>query len=129
MVGWYHQLTGHEFEQAPGVGDGQGSLVCCSPWRCEESDMTEWLNWNWAHRKYIMFWFRMLRLKEKNYRLHSGRRENRKSKTEIRNPSDKTRPLKIQKKRNGRQIVFFDETSILYKLHHIFGEQNSWTCN
>ena len=32
MVGWYHQLSGHEFEQAPGVGDGQGSLVCCSPW-------------------------------------------------------------------------------------------------
>ena len=32
MVGWHHQLHGHEFEQAPGVGDGQGSLVCCSPW-------------------------------------------------------------------------------------------------
>ena len=31
-VGWHHQLDGHEFEQAPGVGDGQGSLVCCSPW-------------------------------------------------------------------------------------------------
>ena len=32
MVAWHHQLDGHEFEQAPGVGDGQGSLVCCSPW-------------------------------------------------------------------------------------------------
>ena len=32
MVGWHHQLNGHEFEQAPEVGDGQGSLVCCSPW-------------------------------------------------------------------------------------------------
>jgi len=32
MVGWHHQLDGHKFEQAPGVGDGQGSLVCCSPW-------------------------------------------------------------------------------------------------
>ena len=32
MVGWHHQLDGHDFEQAPGVGDGQGSLVCCSPW-------------------------------------------------------------------------------------------------
>ena len=32
MVGWHHQLNGHEFNQAPGVGDGQGSLVCCSPW-------------------------------------------------------------------------------------------------
>ena len=32
MVGWYHQLNGHEFEQAPGVGEGQGSLACCSSW-------------------------------------------------------------------------------------------------
>ena len=45
MVGWHHQLYGHEFEQAPGVGDGQGSLACCSPWGHKESDMTEWLNW------------------------------------------------------------------------------------
>ena len=41
MVGWHHGLNGHEFEQAPGDGDGQGSLVCCSPGRCKESDMTE----------------------------------------------------------------------------------------
>ena len=40
MVGWYHQLDGHEFEQALGVGDGQGSLACCSPWGHKESDMT-----------------------------------------------------------------------------------------
>ena len=33
MVGWHHQLNGHEFEQTPGVGDRQGGLVCCSPWR------------------------------------------------------------------------------------------------
>ena len=38
MVGWHHQLNGHEFEQALGVGDGQGSLVCFSPWGCKESD-------------------------------------------------------------------------------------------
>ena len=38
MVGWHHQLKGHEFEQALGVGDGQGSLVCCSPWGRKESD-------------------------------------------------------------------------------------------
>ena len=42
---WHHWLNGHEFEQAPGVADGQGSLVCCSPWGCKESDTTEWLNW------------------------------------------------------------------------------------
>ena len=44
MVGWHHQLEGHEFEQALGVGDGQGSLVCWSPWDYRESDMTERLN-------------------------------------------------------------------------------------
>ena len=44
MVGWHHQLDGHEFEQAPRVGDGQGSLACCSPWGLKELDMTEWLN-------------------------------------------------------------------------------------
>ena len=44
MVGWHHRLEGHEFEQALGVGDGQGSLVCCSPWSPKESDMTELLN-------------------------------------------------------------------------------------
>ena len=41
MVGWHHRLDGHEFEQAPGVGDGQGSLACCSPWGCKELDMTK----------------------------------------------------------------------------------------
>ena len=41
MVGWHHRLDGHEFEQAPGVGDGQGALACCSPWGCKELDMTE----------------------------------------------------------------------------------------
>ena len=46
MVGWHHRFNGHEFEQAPGVGDGQGSLVCCSPWDCKELDTTEWLNSN-----------------------------------------------------------------------------------
>ena len=45
MAGWYHQLDGHEFEQASGVDDGQGSLVCCSPWSHKKSDMTGWLNW------------------------------------------------------------------------------------
>ena len=47
MIGWHHQLSGHEFEQAPGIDDGQGSLVCCSPWGHKESDngwATE-LNW------------------------------------------------------------------------------------
>ena len=44
MVGWHHQLDGHEFEQALGVGDGQGSLVCCSPWGYKELDSTEQLN-------------------------------------------------------------------------------------
>ena len=41
MAGWHFQFNGHEFEQAPGVGEGQGSLACCSPWSCKELDMTE----------------------------------------------------------------------------------------
>ena len=45
MVGWHHWLNGHEFDQTPRVGDGQGSLLCCSPWGCRELDMTKWLNW------------------------------------------------------------------------------------
>ena len=44
MFGWHHQLDGHEFEQVLGGGDGQGSLECCSPWSCKDSDATEKLN-------------------------------------------------------------------------------------
>ena len=45
MVGWHHRLNGHEFEQTPGDGEGQGSLVCCSQWAAE-LDTTQWLNKN-----------------------------------------------------------------------------------
>ena len=44
MGGWHQQLNGHEFVQTPGVGDGQGNLVCCTPWGHIESDTTEQLN-------------------------------------------------------------------------------------
>ena len=62
MVGWHHGLNGHEFEQAPGVGDGQGGLACCSPWGRKEMDMTEGLNGTdeqyislkWKCRQYII---------------------------------------------------------------------------
>ena len=46
VVGWHHWLNGHKFEQALGVGDGQGSLACCNPWDCKELDMAECLNNN-----------------------------------------------------------------------------------
>ena len=46
MVGWHHWFDAHEFEQAPGVGDGQGGLVCCSSWGRRELDTTERLNWS-----------------------------------------------------------------------------------
>ena len=45
MAGWHHQLDGHESEWSPGVGDGQGGLVCCNSWGYKESDTTEWQNW------------------------------------------------------------------------------------
>ena len=59
MVGWYHRLSEYEFEWNPVVGDGQGCLVCCSPWGCKELATTEWLNWTEAaffighHYQYI----------------------------------------------------------------------------
>ena len=46
MVGWHHRLNGQEFEQTRGKSEGQGSLACCSPWSCKESDTTERLNNN-----------------------------------------------------------------------------------
>ena len=52
MLGWHHQLNGHESEQALGEGEGQGSLVCCSPWGRKESDTTEQVNNDyWAYSK------------------------------------------------------------------------------
>ena len=51
MVRWHHQLSGHEFERTPGDGDGQGSLVCCSPWGRKELDTTERLNKKQQNRK------------------------------------------------------------------------------
>ena len=56
MVGWYHRLDGHEFNQTLGVGDGQGGLACCSPWVCKESDMT-WateLKWTEMENRELM---------------------------------------------------------------------------
>ena len=51
LVGWHHQLDGHEFEPASGFGDGQGSLACCSPWGCKELDRTE--QWNWTETNFV----------------------------------------------------------------------------
>ena len=53
IVGWHHQLNGHEFEQAPGNGEGQGSMVCCSPWGYKESDTTEQLHNTNKQRPYF----------------------------------------------------------------------------
>ena len=54
MVGWHHRLNGHVFEQAPGNGERQGSLVCCSSWGCKELDTTERLNNNKSWESYTM---------------------------------------------------------------------------
>ena len=57
IFGWYHQLYGHEFDQALGIGDEQGSLVCCSPWGLKESDTTERLNWTeWVWNSISSSW-------------------------------------------------------------------------
>ena len=63
MVGWHHRLDGHEFEQALGVGDGQGGLACCSPRGHKESDTTERQNENSSalnirvHVNFLSFFF------------------------------------------------------------------------
>ena len=56
IVGGHHQLDGYEFEQAPGVCDGQGSLACCNPWGHKQSDMTEQLNWTENLLLYLGLW-------------------------------------------------------------------------
>ena len=62
MVGWHHQLDGHEFEPALGVGDGQGSLACCSPWGRKELDTTEQLNWTELIVRVFSIWVLKLTL-------------------------------------------------------------------
>ena len=65
VVGWHYWLNGHEFEQVPGVGDGQGSLACCSPWGHKESDITEWPNWtelNWKSTCWMTTSFSLLNI-------------------------------------------------------------------
>ena len=52
MIEWHHWLNGQEYKQAPGVGDGQGSLAYYSPWGGKESDMTEQQNWTEQHSKH-----------------------------------------------------------------------------
>ena len=70
MVGWHHRLNGHEFEQAPGDGEGQGSLACCSPRGHKEPDATEQLNnskfYNERRKEFI---FLMCQLCSDQYRL------------------------------------------------------------
>ena len=55
MVGWQHEFNGHDFEQTQGDGEGQGSLVCCSPWGGKELDMTEHLSSCEAYRCVLLF--------------------------------------------------------------------------
>ena len=56
MVGWHHQLNGHQSEQALGVGDGQGGPACCSPWGRKRSDVTKWLHWTETTGKSNVLW-------------------------------------------------------------------------
>ena len=66
-VGWHHWLNGHEFEQAPRDSEGQGSLVCCSPWGHKVSNTTEWLNRTDAtHHAWILFLPRKRILEDRN---------------------------------------------------------------
>ena len=66
MVGWHHQLNGHEFEWILGVGDGQGGLVCCSPWGPKESVTTERLNWTEGSISTVSIFFLLMLSSIKN---------------------------------------------------------------
>ena len=61
MVGWHHQLNGHEFEQALGVGDGQGGLACCSSWGHKELDTTERLKQTELMQRTALYWQKTVR--------------------------------------------------------------------
>ena len=69
MVGWHHWINGHEFEQAPRAGDEQGSLACCSPWGCKESDTSKWLNWTDSESRHCFVY--MLRLHVLSHLIYS----------------------------------------------------------
>ena len=63
---WHHRFNGYDFEQAPGVGDGQESLACCSLWGCKELNTTEWLNWTeleWSWHLWVCHFTCWLRIK------------------------------------------------------------------
>ena len=74
MVGWHHRLYRHEFERALGVGEGQESLVCCSPWGHKELDMTEQLN-NKVHRVSVKIWGKkrvlLFKFLKNDYNIHT----------------------------------------------------------
>ena len=61
MVGWHHRLNGHEFEQALGVGDGQGGLACCSSWGHKELDTTERLKQTELMQRTALCWQKTVR--------------------------------------------------------------------
>ena len=76
MAGWHHQRDGCEFEWTPGVGDGQGGLVCCDSWGRKESDMTEWLDWtelNWTKsylkKNNLLDWLHVVAFDKETYGL------------------------------------------------------------
>ena len=68
MVRWHHQINGHEFEQTLGDSEGQGNLVCCSPWGCKESDTTERLNHKLLDVIFLVFaWPVNVEMSDHNY--------------------------------------------------------------
>ena len=76
MAGWHHWLDGCESEWTPGVGDGQGGLVCCNSWGRKESDTTEWLNWTELtfRKSWFQDWWRILnRISCLTYRIYRWR--------------------------------------------------------
>ena len=105
LVGWHHQLDGHEFEQALGVGDGQGSLACCSPWGCRDRHHWETeLNWTDSSSLYwfILGW---------NFPCHSKR----------------SLHLHSSKPRGKKRVILFQQNRLLLDQRnvHSWGQRNA----
>ena len=118
MVGWHHRLNEHESEQAPGDGEGQGSLACCSPWGRKESDTTERLNNNNNNNKCIIdnvFFFSMLKFYFSTSVAYGG-----KNKTSLGRSTDELF-TEMKKIHNGSNVC---ELSIPAQGHQSHSQQN-----
>ena len=115
MAGWHHWLDGHDFEQALGGGDRQGSLACCIPWGCKELNITEWLTWTELNSACRNIFIPVNRI-QFNLTTQFG-------------PKNLVHGLLLKRKKKGFQSgLFFIYYKCIYKiLHQILLKYTAWT--